>query len=237
MDIQGSIVLAAVFLANIVEGVTGFAGTMLAMPVAMKIVGIADARIALNMVALFMSGSIMMENFRDVRWKEVVKISVLMLMGALLGLYLLKVIPISHLSVLYGVFIVAVALNGLLGKRKIRLPRWTLAATILAAGVIHGMFLSGGALLVVYAIIALKDKSVIRATLAPVWIILNVFLLIQGMTFTVFSFRLLKLGLLCIPAAAFALLLGNQLHKKIPETIFIKLTYALLILSGLFLLI
>lgn len=40
------------------------------------------------------------------------------------------------------------------------------------------MFLSGGALLVIYAVNALKEKSVIRATLAPVWIILNTLMLI-----------------------------------------------------------
>lgn len=237
MGVQECIILATVFLANIVEGVTGFAGTMLAMPVAMKMVGITDARIALNVVSLFVSGSIMMKNLQDIRWKEVVKISTLMLMGALLGLYILKNIPVSQLSVLYGVFIIIVALKGLLIKWQIRLPNWALTAAVLTAGVIHGMFLSGGALLVVYAIIVLKDKSVIRATLAPVWIILNVFLLIQDVASSALSSRSLMLGMLCIPATALALFLGNQIHKKISETLFIKLTYVLLVFSGLTLLV
>lgn len=236
MGVQEYIVIAAVFLANIVEGVTGFAGTMLAMPVAMKMVGITDARIALNLVALFMSGSIMVKNLRDICWKEVVKISSFMLMGTLLGLYLLKNIQVFQLSVLYGVLIIIVALKGLLVKREIRLPGWALTVALLAAGVIHGMFLSGGALLVVYAIIVLKNKNIIRATLAPVWIILNVFLLIQDVASSALSPRSLTLGMLCLPATALALFLGNLLHKKISETLFIKLTYVLLVFSGLTLL-
>ena len=38
-----------VFVANIVEGVTGFAGTMLAMPVSMFLVGVEEAKVVLNL--------------------------------------------------------------------------------------------------------------------------------------------------------------------------------------------
>ena len=36
-----------VFLANVVEGITGFAGTMLAMPAAMLLIGVDEAKIIL----------------------------------------------------------------------------------------------------------------------------------------------------------------------------------------------
>ena len=41
---------------------------------------------------------------------------------------------------------------------------------LLAAGMIHGMFVSGGALLVVYATLVLKDKEEFRATVALIWV-------------------------------------------------------------------
>ena len=46
-------------------------------------------------------------------------------------------------------------------------------AVLLGAGVVHGMFVSGGALLVVYAAATFRDKEVFRSTLAAVWVILN----------------------------------------------------------------
>ena len=45
-----------VFLANVVEGITGFAGTMLAMPAAMLLVGVDEAKIILNMFITSRSG-------------------------------------------------------------------------------------------------------------------------------------------------------------------------------------
>lgn len=41
--------------------------------------------------------------------------------------------------------------------------------------IIHGMFVSGGALLVIYATQVLKEKEEFRATVAPVWVVLNFF--------------------------------------------------------------
>lgn len=41
------------------------------------------------------------------------------------------------------------------------------------------MFVSGGALLVVYAAQVLKEKEEFRATLAPVWVVLNSILLVS----------------------------------------------------------
>ena len=43
------------------------------------------------------------------------------------------------------------------------------------AGIIHGMFVSGGALLVVYASGALPRKEEFRATMAAVWFFLGFF--------------------------------------------------------------
>ena len=47
---------------------------------------------------------------------------------------------------------------------------------ILAAGVVHGMFVSGGALLVIYASGALKEKEEFRATMAMLWVPIGCYL-------------------------------------------------------------
>ncbi|MBQ1552204.1 MAG: sulfite exporter TauE/SafE family protein, partial [Clostridia bacterium] len=44
--------LAVSFLTNIIQGVTGFAGTVLAMPVSMTLVGLATAKPILNALGL-----------------------------------------------------------------------------------------------------------------------------------------------------------------------------------------
>ena len=137
----------------------------------------------------------------------------------------------------YGILLLLVAIKGLVFQKSIPLPKWMGVIVLLGAGLLHGMFLSGGSLLVIYAVAVLKEKSVIRATLAPVWLILNSFILIYDLLQRNFTPRTLVLSALCLPAAALALWIGNWLHKKIPQSFFIRLTYSLLILSGLTLLV
>lgn len=224
--------ILAVFLANIIEAITGFAGTMLAMPAAMQLIGVMDAKIVLNVVALFVSVNICLRNLHDVNCREVVKLSCLMILGMAAGLYLFNILPVSWLSRLYGLLIILVALKGLFVKRQVALSQGVLLGIVLAAGIIHGMFLSGGALLVLYAITVLKDKSIIRATLAPVWIILNVIILTQDAVAGHVTFHCLFLAVLCLPPVCLALYIGNLLHKRIPQDFFVRLTYILLIISG-----
>ncbi len=232
------LVLLVVFLANIVEGITGFAGTMLAMPAAMLLIGVKEAKVTLNVVALFVSSTIAFQNRKFIHWREMIKIVLLMLMGMAIGLYLFNTLPLDGLARMYGLLIILVAAKGLLVKKESKaLPGWALVGIVLGAGIIHGMFLSGGALLVLYAMAVLKDKMVIRATLAPVWIILNLIILGQDIIIGNFTPQNLFVTALCLPPVALALYLGNKLHKKIEQSFFVKLTYVLLVISGVTLLV
>ena len=229
--------LVVVFLANIVEAITGFAGTMLAMPAGMLLLGVKEAKTVLNVVAIFVSAIIALKNRRDIDKKEAVKLTLLMLAGMAVGLYLFSVLPVAGLAKLYGVLIILVAAKGLLVKKEAALPGWALVGVVLGAGVIHGMFLSGGALLVLYAVAVLRDKAVIRATLAPVWIALNAIILAQDIAVGSFTPHSLGLALACLPPVALALYVGNKLHQKIEQAFFVKLTYVLLVVSGVTLLV
>ena len=224
--------LFIVFLANTVEAITGFAGTMLAMPPAMLLIGVDEAKLVLNVVAILVSFLLASQNRGDVNKKEVVKIVTLMLLGMAAGLYLFSVLPTDVLLKGYGILILLIALKGLLIRKTFALPGWILLLSVLGAGIIHGMFLSGGSLLVIYAIAVLRDKSVIRATLAPVWLILNSVLLVQDIAFSRFNPHILVLCVLCVPPVLLALRLGNALHRKINQTLFTRLTYVLLVISA-----
>lgn len=221
-----------VFLANVIEGITGFAGTMLAMPAAILLIGMDQSKIILNVVAIFVSANIAFHNYRDMNKKEVIRLSLLMTAGMTAGLYLFRILPVHLLTVMYGLLIIAVAIRGLTAKKEIALSRGGLLAVVLCAGVIHGLFLSGGALLVIYAVGVLKEKSIIRATLAPVWIVLNTIILIQNIISGAFTGQILLLAGGCLIPVFFALYVGERLHRLLPQKAFVKLTYVLLILSG-----
>ena len=119
-----------VFVANIVEGVTGFAGTMLAMPVSMFLVGVEEAKVVLNIVAIIVSLNIAFRSWREMNRKEVVKISGFMLIGMAVGIYLFSVLPSVVLMKIYGALIICVAIRGLTVKKEMKISETTCLKTL-----------------------------------------------------------------------------------------------------------
>lgn len=236
IDFKEVLFLCVVTLANIMEGITGFAGTMLAMPLSMILLGVQPAKSILNIVAIIVSSLIFFSTYKDINKKELFKIVVFMVIGMGGGIYLFSVFPASGLAKIYGVLIILISLKGLFIKKEFRLSNVALTFVVLIAGIIHGMFLSGGALLIIYAVSVLKDKSTIKATLAPVWMILNSYILLQDLYVGNITPQVSRLIIYSIIPLLLAVALGNYLHKKMNQKFFIKLTYFLLIISGITLL-
>lgn len=76
---------------------------------------------------------------------------VLMAAGMVVGMKIFEVFPMQQLLTFYGIMIIVIALDKLFVKKQLRLPAVLMLFVIFAAGIIHGMFVSGGALLVIYA--------------------------------------------------------------------------------------
>ncbi|NDL67015.1 sulfite exporter TauE/SafE family protein [Anaerotalea alkaliphila] len=224
-----------VFLTNIIQAITGFAGTMLAMPASMLLIGVDEAKAVLNVLGLLASVWIAFRNRRFVDKREFAKITIFMLGGMGAGVLLFRAAPLENLLFFYGLVIIAIALKNLFMKREIRVPRGTLTLVILLAGVIHGMFISGGALLVVYAAGRFKDKSAFRATLSSVWIVLNTLLFADHWNQGFFNREVLLMTALSILPLVGGIALGNRLHGSIRQSTFLTMTYILLLVSGLLL--
>lgn len=228
------LLLLVILLANTVESITGFAGTLLAMPFAILLIGADDAKVVMNMVAILLAVSIVFQNRKFINWRQTGKIILFMLIGMVAGIVLYDLLPLGFLLKAYGVMIILVALKNLFlpsGEDK-ALPGWAGILILVGAGIIHGMFVSGGALLVIYATAALKDKHEFRATLEPVWIVLNLVMLVQQALSGLYTPQNVLLILLSIPPLLLANFLGNKIHKRIDQATFLKLANVLLIVAG-----
>jgi len=108
-----------------------------------------------------------------------------------------------------------------------------LAAIITAAGFIHGIYASGGPLLI-YAVGKLNlPKSVFRSTLGAVWLLFSIIL----SAFYLFSGKLtedsLNLTLILIPVIVIGIIAGEWLHHRIDEYRFKIFVFAVLLFAGL----
>ncbi|MGL4863050.1 sulfite exporter TauE/SafE family protein [Cetobacterium sp.] len=224
--------LVVVFLTNIIQGITGFAGTVLAMPPGIFLQGIDTAKMVLNILGILASLWIVSVSYKDINWKEVKKILFFMVIGTALGMKIFTLLPLEFLLKIYAIFIILMALKGIFIKGEMKTPEWVLVGVILLAGVIHGMFVSGGPLIMIYVAKKLKSKSSFRATLAIVWIVLNIYLAFSHYNQGIFTSENLKLLYLSIPPFALGMIVGNILHHKMSQATFLKLSYILLSISG-----
>lgn len=231
-DMNMVLILMVILGANIVETITGFAGTLLAMPALMLLMGVNHAKVAVNMISIFVGIGILVRNSKYVNQKQVVRIVLFMAMGIVVGIRLYLYLPVGLLLKVYGIMIIGIALKKIVrpeaGKPDKRLDN----VVLILAGVVHGMFVSGGALLVIYAGRVLKDKQEFRATLASVWIILNSVIAVQQIASGSYTKETVKLIALSVIPLIIANRIGNKIHGKISQEVFMKITYILLILSG-----
>ncbi|MGL5316047.1 MAG: sulfite exporter TauE/SafE family protein, partial [Peptostreptococcaceae bacterium] len=217
--------LAVVFLTNIIQGITGFAGTVLAMPPGIFLQGIDTAKMVLNILGILASIWIVFISYKDIDWKEVRKILIFMTIGVALGIKLFTLLPLGFLLKIYAIFIVLIALKGILVKGEIYTPEIVLIGVIICAGIIHGMFVSGGPLIMIYVAKKLKSKSSFRATLSVVWIVLNSYLAYSHYNQGIFTSTNINLLWMSIPPFALGMILGNILHYKMSQITFLKLSY------------
>ena len=222
-----------ILLTNMIQGITGFAGTVLAMPFCILLLGIDFAKPILNILTLIACTLIVIRSYKHIVWKEFFKMTGFMLIGVFIGEYLYTLFPVDILLIIYAIFIIFIALKGLFVKKTFELNEGILIAIILLAGIIHGMFISGGPLLIIYAVKKMKDKESFRATLSPVWIVLNLYILVKQLSLGMITAPMLNLVLIGIPALIIGVMIGGQMAKKMSQQTFMRLSYILLLISGI----
>lgn len=225
--------LLVLFVSNVIQAITGFAGTVLAMPPSVYLFGLDHAKVVLNVMAWLSGLMIAVTGYRHINWKELLKMSAVMLVGMFAGIQIFRIVKSENiLLTIYGIIIVVVALKNLCIHTEKKLPDLILWIVLILAGIIHGMFVSGGALLVIYATQVLKEKEEFRATVAPVWVVLNFFLMVtqfrSGLVGTA-DIRLICISILPLLIATW---LGKKLVCKVSQKVFLNLTYILLLISG-----
>ncbi|MBQ7541784.1 MAG: sulfite exporter TauE/SafE family protein [Clostridia bacterium] len=230
--------LLVVFLTNVIQCVTGFAGTVLAMPFSVLLVGYDTAKPVLNVLGLLASVYVVCFCLRQIDRRELLKMTGVMLLGLVAGMAL-KPYVAGDPTLLYGLlgaiviaFAVMNAAKLLMHKEDVRLPAPVSALLLVSAGVVHGLFVCGGPLLVTYASGRLQSKDAFRGTLSAVWILLNGILFGADLAAGSFTPDVVRLTAFSAAALAAALVVGSFVAKKLSRKAFLYLTYILMLISG-----
>ena len=224
--------LVILFIAFTVQSLTGFGGPLIAMPLGISVVGVELAKPVITFCAWLSAAVIAVRNRKSIVYRELFKMSGVMIVFMIAGLWLFTNVEISFLQVIYGIIVICIGLKKLFFPSEKAVPKLMAALAICLAGVMQGLFVSGGSFLVIYAIGAIPEKQQFRATLSGVWAVVNIMLLISYALDGSFTQPVLSTAALGMIPLAAAVVCGSLLAGKMNQKIFLKGAYVLLVISG-----
>ncbi len=230
-----------ILVAYTLEAITGFGSIVIALSLGMLVLPLDVVLPILVALNIPMSGTIAFKNRHSIEFNLLLKVILPgMLLGTLTGYFIKPYINEDMLKQAFGVLVVWFATRELWRMHNSHedqpRPMWITRIITFFAGITHGLFASGGPLLV-YAVAGTKiDKAAFRATMIVVWFSMNIVLasafLLDGRLQPLLGSVAMYLPLLLV-----AVKLGNYLHEKINEKHFRLGIYGLLLVTGFILIV
>jgi uncharacterized membrane protein YfcA len=222
-----------VFGAVTIASAIGFGSMILTVIFASQLVPLDLLLSAMVPINLLLSAWIALKERAHIDWPLTLR-RVLPWMGAGVGVGLLlyNLQDDQALKLWLGVVVLALSLREL-WRAHAAAPNAPLhplvaAGALVSAGVVHGLFASGGPLLVYMASRALPDKRRFRATLSAVWILMNGALLVSYALTDRFSTQSAWTSLALLPGSLLGIWIGERLHHRIDATLFRKIVFTML---------
>ncbi|MGH8494180.1 MAG: sulfite exporter TauE/SafE family protein [Moraxellaceae bacterium] len=227
---------ACIFLAWTIEAMSGFGSIVIALSLGALLLPIESMLPVLVTLNVITSSWLAWQHRRHIDRALLLKrILPWMLTGTLAGVLLRDVLPAFALKTGFSLLLLWFAGKELLAiyrGRKLRPHSPVMTQALLSgAGITHGLFASGGPLLVYALAGGGVDKARFRATLISVWLLLNGvllgFFLVQGkITAHVGEIAMY------LPVVLASVLLGNRLHHGLKEEKFRHMVFCLLAVVG-----
>ncbi|MCS6898547.1 MAG: TSUP family transporter [Myxococcales bacterium] len=227
-----------VFVAFLTEAIVGFGAAVLTVTLGAHQMGIEP------MLARFLPLNLLLSLVLLLRARKLVHKRILLCFllpplgaGLVLGMLLARFQGGPWLRILFGFFVVFLSMSELarLGtKPRICSPPhpWLDQVMLVLGGIIHGLFGSGGPMIVYVLSRRVPERGAMRATLAALWVLLNALLLSSFLAQGQLSAATLSDSVLLLPSLVLGLWLGEYLHHRLPELPFRRLVYVVLLLAG-----
>ncbi|MGB7156732.1 MAG: sulfite exporter TauE/SafE family protein [Tepidisphaeraceae bacterium] len=227
-----------IFSSHLVAGITGFGNQIVALPLLAMLVGLDAGKCTLVVLGTVMYTILTARWHARVNVRELLIIVLLASVGLVIGMYVFELLNPRASKLALGIFVTIMGIQGLLRPSLLKLvPDPVAKILVVAGGVIHGAFTTGGPLLVIYAQRAMPEKSEFRSTLGVMWLVLN-FGLMTGWTISgTWSDQTLTLCLVGLPFLIAGLSVGEYLHHRLDGPTFRAFVNVILILNGVLLIV
>jgi uncharacterized membrane protein YfcA len=228
-----------------VEAVAGFGGTVLALSLGARWFGIEELLAWFLPLNLGLSLTLALRGRRVIAWRALgTAILPMILVGLAGGTALAWVIAADGARAVFAGLVIVVAGLEIVAQVRARhgatlttgMPVMAQRGLLLGAGVVHGLFATGGPLAVAVIARMLPAKTTLRSTLAVMWFVLNVIVLTRLAVRGHVDATSLGGSLRLVPAMAIGMLLGELVHVRVSERAFRAAVAGLLLVTGALLL-
>lgn len=235
------LILSAVLGAGaFVEAVAGFGGTILALSLGARWFGIEA------LLAWFLPLNLVLSLALAARGRDAIaghllarRILPLVLVGLAAGTALSWVVDAERARAAFAALVIAVAAVELATRLRpsaapvdagLRPP--VQAGLLLGAGVVHGVFATGGPLAVAVIGRMLPTKAALRASLAVMWLVLNLIVCARLVARGHLDGDSLWVSTRLAPAMALGMVAGELVHRRVDERGFRLVVAVLLLATG-----
>lgn len=229
------------FIMHILESIVGFGSTSIGIPILALALGTETSVALLSASGLILCLVVAVTQYKKIQRRELLVILAAVIPILPVGYLLFSKLRLMEwaLRLIMGSVVTMVAVREI-WRRVIHKdtgdpPKWLVYSAFGIGAVLQGMFSMGGALINVYALTRIKDKSSFRATMVMVWLITNTISLMFRI-FVLHSYtQTIWINIFySIPLVFIAFFIGNKLHNKIPNEKFANFVYLVQLVSGLF---
>jgi uncharacterized membrane protein YfcA len=230
-------IAVVLFIGSSVAVTLGFGSNVVALPLATFF---ADVKLVIPVLALLgFSGATVVatRERRSIDWGELRRILLWAAIGFPFGFLGFSRLSGASLDMAVGVVVSCAAVHGLwmhVRRAEPRPPHPVLARALLfVGGLVHGAIVTGGPLVVAYAVHAIPEKRRFRATLFALWVALNALFNVLYWLGPERRIEVFWTALLCAPGLAVGLWTGQKVHHRLPESWFRLAVLCLLLFAGL----
>ena len=229
-----------IFLAFFIRSLTGFGSALVSIPFLALLF---DLKFAVPLEAILEVGlSIMLMSrvYKSIRKKILIPLIIGTVIGSLLGTYILYSFANIFLKKTLGIAIILFALNMLIGKigRTVKpISSWWGVPAGGVGGVLGGLFGTSGPAFVMYLTYKLKTKEAFRASLIGLFAVDYSWRIGVYAATGLLTMETVRMALFFTPALLLGTILGHKTHFKISPIRFKQTVAAILLVSGIFLLI
>ncbi|HSA84523.1 MAG TPA: sulfite exporter TauE/SafE family protein [Patescibacteria group bacterium] len=233
--------LAAILIISVAffgEAVFGLGGGFISIPLLSLFLGVKDA-VTLVLIFQFFMGFLLFSTWKHMIWKIVLPMTITVIIGTIIGTYMLALIDDSFLNKFLALTIF-LFLGKMLFFPKISFgehpkKRWG-ALTGLIGGWVNGITGVSSPIFTMYLAHLAPTKVMMRSALIYLFFVISIIRVGISIPAGLFTQKILLLALPVLPFFFLAIYAGHHVHKRISEKYYQYAIYIILFFSAILLL-